>query len=106
MSNRDEADADNQERWGAQVPADQYQDRPCSPESGLPYSLLEPSTGHTAEQQSVHPDDSQDDGEGDQHKAQHKEREQIPSPLLLAVTPHRYPTRLPRRSHCRVGCDV
>ncbi|MFJ3024419.1 hypothetical protein ACIPH4_26235 [Streptomyces tendae] len=80
MSNRDEADADNQERWGAQVPADQYQDRPCSPESGLSYSLLEPSTGHTAEQQSVHPDDSQDDGEGDQHKAQHKEREQIPSP--------------------------
>ncbi|MEG3626880.1 hypothetical protein [Streptomyces poriticola] len=55
----------------------------------MPYSLLEPSTGHTAEQQSVHPDDSQDDGEGDRHKAQHKEREQIPSLLLLAVTPHR-----------------
>lgn len=80
MSNRDEADTDDQKRWGAQVPADQYQDRPCSPESGLPYLLLKPSTGHTAEQQSVHPDGGQDDGEGDQHKAQHKEREQFPSP--------------------------
>ncbi|GGJ71869.1 hypothetical protein GCM10012282_80910 [Streptomyces lacrimifluminis] len=94
MSNRDEADTDNQERWGAQVPADQYQDRPCSPESGLPYLPLEPSTGHTAEQQSVHPDDGQDDGEGDQHKAQHKEREQIPSPCF----------RLARRIAIQPGC--